>query len=212
MTGANSPSDWPQFEVEDEIPFSDLEERLRGITLLNQPDIHPYEDATITIERFTWDQVLPTSRYILTRQLDTQRAIRESIAPIGYDQLELESGLIIVGGEKGRQGLIPPMVERFDEDDGNGPVTYVIDGSHRTNLARLEGRKSFLGLLVEGIRPDCPPYAFPNSWEEVRELTELPEDRREWKNYRGDVTKGEQYALYRDYSPINGSTPRADNK
>lgn len=196
------------FEITGEMPLSELEARLRSITLLNQPDIHPYEDARISIQRFRWDEVLPTSRYVLSRQLEVQRAIRASIALLGYDPLELEGGLMIVGGEKGEEGLIPPIVERFPAD---GDMPYVIDGSHRTNLGRMEGRDSFLGVFVRGIRPDCPPYAFPNSWEEVEERAELPEDRAEWKNYRGDVSKGEQYALYRDYSPINGSTPRADN-
>ena len=198
-----------QFNVVREVPFVELEQQLRDITLLNQPDVRPYEDAEISIERFIWGDVLPTSKYVLSRQLAVQGAIKASIEPLGFDQLELESGLIIVGGEKGQQGLIPPIVERFDAD---GPMPYVLDGSHRTNLGRFEGRESFLGIFVRGIRPDCPPYAFPNSWGEVKKLVELPEDRATWKNYRGDVTKGEQYALYRDYSPINGSTPRADNK
>ena len=57
-----------QFEVAGEIPFPELEERLRGITLLNQPDVHPYEDASISIERFKWDDVLPTSKYVLSCQ------------------------------------------------------------------------------------------------------------------------------------------------
>jgi hypothetical protein len=201
------------FEIVGEIPFSEVERQLRGITLLNQPDVHPYEDAEIFLQEFGWDDVLPTSKYVLSRQLAVQRAIRASIAPHGFDQLELESGLIVVGGEKGQQGLIPPIVERFFEPDRPGTVRpYIIDGSHRTNLGRMEDRKGFLAVFVSGIRSDCPPYAFPNRWEEVEERTELPEDRATWKNYRGDVTRGEQYALYRDYSPINGSTPRADNK
>lgn len=202
-----------QFEIVREVPFSELEEQLRGITLLNQPDIHPYEDARISIERFAYEDVLPTSKYVLERQMAVQRAIRASFAPAlgdpGHDQLELEGGLIIIGGEKGQQGLIPPIVELFEAD---GETPYVIDGSHRTNLGLRAGRDSFLGVFVRGIRHDCPPYAFPNTWEEVREVDELPDDRATWKNYRGDVTKGEQYALYRDYSPINGSTPRADNR
>lgn len=199
------------FEIVGEIPFSEVERQLRGITLLNQPDVHPYEDAEIFLQEFGWDDVLPTSKYVLSRQLAVQRAIRASIAPHGFDQLELESGLIIVGGEKGQQGLIPPIVERFFEPDRPGTVQpYIIDGSHRTNLGRMEDRKGFLAVFVSGIRSDCPPYAFPNSWEEVEERTELPEDKAEWKRYRLPI--GQEYTLYRDYSPINGSTPRADNK
>jgi hypothetical protein len=199
------------FEIVGETPFAEVEAQLRGITLLKQPDVHPYEDAEIFLQEFAWDEVVPTSKYVLSRQLAVQRAIRASIAPHGYDQLEMESGLIIVGGEKGQQGLIPPIVERFFEEDRPESVRpYIIDGSHRTNLGRMEGRNSFIGIFVAGIRPDCPPYAFPNTWEEVQEVAELPEDRAEWKKYRLPI--GKEYTLYRDFSPLNGSTPRADNK
>lgn len=219
-----------QFEIIGETPFSELEERLRGVTLLDQPDIRPYEDAKISIERFTYDIVnsgfllkgaWPTSKYVLRRQLAVQRAIRACISLAGYDQLELEGGLIIVGGDKGTQGLIPPIVEAGNWRLNNGRKTveissqnpFIIDGIHRTYQGRHEaGRESFLGLFIQGIREDCPPYAEPNSWSQVKVRDELPEDRHEWKNYIGDVSKGEQYALYRDYSLLNGSTPRVDNK
>lgn len=199
-----------QFKIEREIPFSELEDRLREVTLLGQPDIHPYEDADIYLERFTWDEVLPTSKYVLTRQLVVQQAISASLGAQRYHQLELEGGLIIVGGEKGRQGLVPPIVERFVERGRPDSVTpYILDGSHRAFRGRMEeGRDSFLGLYIRsGIRADCPPYAFPNTWGEVREVTELPENRADWKNFRGR----HPYVFYRDFGPINGSTPRTDN-
>jgi hypothetical protein len=195
-------SDPNQFRIVREVPFAELEEKLREVTLLNQPDVHPYEGAQITIERFTWDTVLPTSKYVLSAGLDTQRDIRASIAPHGLDQLELEGGLVIDGSEKGPQSLTPPIVERFEAD---GKTPYVLDGSHRTNLGRFEGRESFLALFIRGIRKDCPPYAFPNLWSEVVEMVELPQDLASLKNYR---EYDDRYRLYRDFGPLNGSEPR----
>ncbi len=195
------------FEVVHEIPFAELEEQLRGVTLLNQPDVHPYEDAIISIERFKWHDVLPTTRYIEAGLLAVQRRIRETaLAPLGHDQLELEGGLIVAGGKLGQQGLIPPIVELFEDD---GSIPYILDGSHRTYEGRHRLREDFLGLFIRGIRKDCPPYAFPNGWNEVRQVSERPQDKSTWKNYRDF---GNRYALYRDYGPINGSAPRGEDQ
>jgi hypothetical protein len=195
------------FQIAREVPFSELEQQLRDVTLLNQPDVHPYEEATISIERFEWHEVMPTARYVETGLLAVQRRIRqEALALHGQDQLELEGGLIVVGGELGQQELIPPIVEQFDEV---GPIPYILDGSHRTFDGRARQRESFLGLFIRGIRKDCPPYAFPNLWNEVHEVAERPADKSTWKNYRDYDNR---YALYRDYGPINGSVPRGEDK
>lgn len=190
-----------QFTVIREIPFEELEDRLRAVTLRGQAT-RPYEDAAISVERFTWDQILPTTKYVLTENLGTQRAIRDSLKPLGYDPLELRGGLIIQGSDGKTQGLIPPLVELFESE---GDIPYILDGAHRTHLGRLEGRAGFLAVFIRGIRPDCPPYAFPNRWDEIVELQELPQDLSALKNYRN---YDDRYALYRDLGPINGSVPR----
>jgi hypothetical protein len=191
------------FEVAGEVSFAELEDRLRRVTLLGQPDILPYAYAEISIEPFTWDTVLPTSKYVLTDCLATQAAIEEVLDPLGHHPLELEKGLVIASPNGTHQVLTPPIVEQFD---GDGPQPYILDGSHRTNRGRWAGREGFLGLFIRGIHSDCPAYALPNPWEEVTEMEKLPQgDLSLLKNYRNYE---DRYKLYRDLGPINGSLPR----
>jgi hypothetical protein len=195
------------FEVVGTIPFEELEARLRAVTLLKQPDVRPYENADISLRRITRAEVDPTSRYAIKKQIEVQQAIGKSlVAQVGYDQLEMENGLIVVGGEKGRQGLIPPVVEVFEEE-GVETKAYVIDGLHRVYDGFVRGkRNSFIGVFIKGIRDDCPPYAFRNGWDEVQEFDEKPTDEASWKAYRDFA---DRYVLYRDFGPINGSSPRS---
>jgi len=190
-----------EFEVVREMPWKEVEERLRAVTLLNS-DIRPYENADIKLRRFNYKQVRPTSLYTIAAQTKKQRLIRaDLVVQLQPSQLEMKGGLVIAGGDKGPQGLIPPIVETFEPEEN----TYLLDGSHRTNLGRTEHVGSFMAIHISGIRPDCPPYAFPNEWSEVQELAEPPSDPSVMKNYRNF---DDRYALYRDFAPINGSTPR----
>jgi hypothetical protein len=147
--------------------------------------------------------VMPTTIYVEDGLVDTQLAIRESLSLHGFDQLELDGGLIIDGGD-GPFGLIPPIVERFDIES---MTPYVLDGSHRTYLgySDMAHYSSFLGVFVTGIRSDCPPYAFRNRWEDVKKVPKRPEDKSKWKYYRNFE---DRYRLYRDYSHIIKSEPR----
>ena len=77
------------FKVIREVPFEELVTQLRSICLLNRPALHPYENAKISIERMSPDNFSPTSKYVLSRQLATLRAIRDLIKP-EFDPMELK--------------------------------------------------------------------------------------------------------------------------
>ena len=183
----------------------ELEEQLRNVTL-RKSRVRPYENATFAVRYFTYEEAAPMSLFVTTEQMDRHRRIGANLLAQGQPtQLNMVRGLILEGGPKGRQGLIPPIVETFEPED----ITYVIDGSHRTNGGRWAGIEGFVAVHITGIRPDCPPYAFPNTWEEVRELPEKPDDPSIMKNYR---EPDHPYRLYRDFEPINGSTPRVEGQ
>lgn len=189
-------------------PWEDLERAVRQTTLLGQ-DIEPYADARISLEAVSYDRTLSTSLYVARTLLAHQSDIAKAIAPEGFDPLDLEHGLVLssvtAGNGETLTGYVPPIVEVFDD------VQYVLDGSHRANRGRWMGRTAFNAIVVRGIRDDCPPYARPNEWNEVVMYEKPPQEPRLRKRYNGDYAKGKPQQLYRDFSPLNGSTLRYPN-
>jgi len=195
------------FDVVDVTPWSELEGMLREIPLLGQPDTRPYADATISVERFRLSELASTTRYVQEDLLAVQGLVRASLLPQGYDQLDLREGRLTLEGEGRTVRIVPPIVERYEAD---GEARYILDGSHRAELARRVGEEAGEAdpeLTVIYIRDGIayPPYALPNGWDEVRVVPERPADKSAWKNYRDFQ---DRYALYRDYSGVFDSAPR----
>ena len=192
------------FEIRSVTPWKELEPQFRAVTLLNDINgetVYPYENARISLQQFRYDEVRPTSLYAIRSNLAVQDAIRSALEVHGMDPLELDCGVSI--GEEVKEPLLftPPVVEKSDEV-GN----YIIDGLHRSYLGLKTGRKEFVGVYVEGIREDCPGYAFPNEWSEVIEYDEVPREPALKKRYRPDA-----FRYYRKYK-FSGSKPRVNEK
>jgi hypothetical protein len=188
--------------IEQAIPWGDLEDKVRQTTLLSpnkEQATYPYEHARITLDHIKYEEVAPTSLYVLRKNLAVQAMIATDIAAEGYHPLELEGGLVLQNEAGERSGFVPPIVE---ETDAEGK--YVLDGAHRTSIGRWMGRTGFLAIHVTGIRPDCPGYAYPNDWDAVRIFEEVPSNPAEKKHYRGEAYRD----LYRDFSELNGSRLR----
>ncbi len=201
----------PNFEVVGHTPWDELEGMLRDVPLLGQPDTRPYADATITVERFPLSELASTTKYVEVGLLVTQGLIRASLLPQGYDQLDLREGGIFIDGGEGPKHIIPPIVERYEAE---GDTKYILDGSHRAQLARRDGEETGdedPELTVVFVRDGItfPPYAYTNPWEQVEVVQERPEDKSTWKNYRNFENR---YALYRDFSSIVDSAPRGEDK
>ncbi len=184
------------FKVERSIPWKELEPAVRRTPLLNHRDIHPYADAQIDLREVAYSEVNPTSLYVLRANLALQAALANDIQLEGYNQLELEGSLVIRTPDGELVELVPPIVERTEKEGA-----YIIDGAHRTNMGRWLGRTSFVAIFISGIREDCPPYAFPNDWEEVKIREEVPTDPTQKKRYR----EADYKRLYRDFSDFSGS-------
>lgn len=188
--------------IEGQTPWETLEGQIRQTTLLEPRDgemIYPYEDAEISLIEIDYADVWPTTKYVLRENLATQASLLCELANHGYkSQLDLEGSLHLITQYGDRHSLTPPIVETTPED-----CTYILDGAHRTTIGRWLGRTSFMGIHIVGIRPDCPSYARPNPWEDIKIYDTLPEDKYLRKLYRQDARK-----LYRDFGPINGSAFR----
>lgn len=207
---SNPTGETGNFEVVGQTPWDELEEMLREVPLLGQPDTRPYANATMSVERFRLSELASTTRYIQEDLLAVQGAIRAALLPQGFDQLDLREGGIVVDNGQGPQRIIPPMVERYEEES---MARYIIDGSHRAHLARQVGEQEGEDdpeLTVVYVRDGIayPPYALPNGWDEVRVVAKRPDDKSLWKNYQDFDNR---YDLYRDYSQIYDSAPRGLN-
>lgn len=188
--------------IEKFMPWGELEQRIRETPLLWQGEgdpVYPYENAVIRLESLAYADVRPTSLYVLRGNLAVQAAIASDLAIQDCHPLELEGGLLLKNEAGEEVGLVPPIAEATD-DDG----TYVLDGAHRTGFGRWQGRTHFMGVRISGIRPDCPGYAFPNSWDEMRIMEAVPCSTADKKRYRGPNYR----SLYRDFSLLNGSKLR----
>lgn len=188
--------------IEKVVPWEELEQRVRATPLLQERDgatVYPYESANIRLQNLAYTDVAPTSLYVLRKNLAAQVAIASDISHDGYHPLDLNGGLLLKNQSGEFTGFVPPIVE---ETDGEG--MYVLDGAHRTSIGRWLGRTHFVAIHVSGIRPDCPGYAFPNSWDEIKIMDEVPNDPAEKKHYRGENYR----SLYRDFSLLNGSKLR----
>lgn len=184
------------FRIEKSISWRELEAKVRKTPLLNNSGAHPYEAATIELREVNYSEVNPTSLYVLRANLALQAALARDIGSEGHDQLELEGGLVVRTPQGELVDLVPPIVEKTDSEGA-----YIIDGAHRTSMGRWLGRTSFVAIFVNGIRTDCPPYAYPNDWDEVKILEEVPTDLAQKKRYR----EADYKRLYRDFSSFSGS-------
>lgn len=197
----------PQFEVAGQTPWDELEGMLREVTLLGQPDTRPYADATISIERFRLSELSSTTKYVQADLLAVQGIVRASLLPQGYDQLDLREGRLLLNDGENQVRIMPPVVERFEAE---GMEKYILDGSHRAELARRVGQEEGIEdpeITVVYVRDGIthPPYAHTNPWHEVKVVEQRPKDKSAWKNYRNFANR---YDLYRDFNPVVDSTPR----
>jgi hypothetical protein len=205
-----------------EIPWSELEERVRGVPLLEKgedgAEIFPYENAKISLRRVSTAELCCPSRYALKGNLEEQRRLHHFLRDYGLDSLSLSSALELSDGSDRVWSLLPPVVEVFNQEvifpprageiDHTGrssviPIQMLIDGVHRVLLAREIGAEINV-LHITGVNERFPYYALPNSWEELRILDELPATAQEKKLYRRENC----YGLFRNFDLLGCGAPR----
>lgn len=96
------------FRVVAEIPWQTLEDRIRHTPLLMPRDgqqVFPYLDAEITLAEIAYDDVRPTSLYILHDNIALQTELADDLAP-DHDPLALQGGLKLVGDDGREVGLV----------------------------------------------------------------------------------------------------------
>jgi hypothetical protein len=187
------------FVTAEKLPWEELEQEVRQVGLWEQPNVHPYADATIELREFAFHEVRPTSLYVISANLARQRELTEALKSFAIDPLALKGKVILKDATGGAVGLIPPIVEETPEDG-----KYILDGLHRTYSGKMIGRLTFWGIYITGIIPEYPAAARPNNWEDIKVWDSTPPLASQKRRYRQE----NYLALRRDFSAINGSLPR----
>lgn len=197
------------------IPEAELAGRLRVLTLLNSA-VRPYETAEIRFASVPPDLLFPAALYVARPNLERQRKLREAFLRQGADTLDLHGGVEFQTGNE-VWTVIPPVVEFQSEKaefhprrpgDPDCPpaeveIPLINDGLHRVWLARELGLNIRV-VLIRGVPPAHPYYAYPASWPRVKLLDDVPTDKAARKRHR----VADYYSLYRDFGPLGVGKPR----
>ena len=182
------------------IPPRELLDCLRRTRLIGFGGAQPYADASLRIERYEPNLLVPAQSYVLAPGLRRVLELRAALAAHGVDLFALDGGfwLDIDEAPGERIPVIPPIVECSREPDGR-EVMLINDGMHRVFAARSLG-EPITAVAAYGVPEDYPYYAYaqPGGWSDVVELEALP-DVFEKKRYR----LAENYkALFRDFNEV----------
>jgi hypothetical protein len=198
--------EWPQ-----------LEQRLREVGLLGDPQLKPYAQAVIDSKVISTDQVWPVSRYILKDHLETQRFLHWAFEnEHSLDTLHQEDGqariVFKLEGEAEEWALIPPIIEESPIDG----KPLLVDGEHRFFLARELGVPIRV-IWISRVPAQFPVVATPIEWSEVELHDEVPDTSKK-RDYRfpklenfpdisgfssAEITaKNFLYFFYRDLTPV----------
>ncbi len=184
----------------DPIPPRELLDSLRRTRLNGYDGARPYADASLRIERYDPNMLVPAQSYVLAPCVRRILKLRAALAEHGVDPFTLDGGVWLTTGEAARRRipLLPPIVERSREPGGR-EVMLINDGMHRVFAARSLGEQITV-VAAYGVPPEYPYYAYalPGGWKDVVELKALP-DGFEKKRYRlADNYK----ALFRNFNEV----------
>lgn len=174
----------------------ELIKRLRKVTMLKRPDVYPYRDSFISLERISTNYLSTSQYYLLASELKKVRDLKWALQEQGMDIFNLNGYVKFwLEGMNTPIDLLPPVVEESIEADGS-VINIVADGLHRIYMARLEGIIPQV-VFIRGIPKDLPYYAYPilEGWEKITMVEDLPEGfLKKWhriENYE---------SLYRDFN------------
>lgn len=189
-------------KVTGETSWANLEQSIRSVPLLHERNgaaVYPYAEADIALKLVDFESTTASTLYVVKKCLQTQARLAADLSSAGVDLLNLNGGIQITDDDGTVHNMIPPIIEEVPEHD-----KMVIDGQHRLYNGRKDMVHAFVAIAITNVNPEAAVYAYPNSWDEIVEYDEPPTDPTLKKRYRIE----EPYTLYRDFSAVNGSTPR----
>lgn len=186
------------------IPSGELISQLYEASTLKDKNARPYKGANISIEDIEIGQIRPTQYYTIEENIEDQYDLRKLILEkTGKDTLEMNGGIELLN-HHGSEVIIPPVVE-LDEREG----LVLLDGTHRTTLAKKLGKKVMNFIKVTNVSPDfaITKRRLPNEWGEIKNfatLQDLKNARRNGFKHRREGYATDQDGSYRDFSHLTG--------
>ena len=169
-------------EIKDVEPTRALVSALRQVPIKGDTSVRPYLNATIAVETVQIQKLIPLAKYVLQDQLDLVRSLQEGLKRARLDILDLKGRVIYAEGQEERV-ISPPIVEVWEEEGD-----LLVDGLHRTWLAREEGREEMTAVVIRNVK--VPLVPLPTTWESVRLLP------------RGHDLNADEKRDYRFESPV----------
>lgn len=192
---------------------TELTQRLRNVTMLEDRSVKPYENAMISLEKIAVEDLFPAQRYVLKRELEKVRALKWELQKHGIDIFNLDGFVRMeVRDSDEPVDLLPPIIEESIER--NGRITHIInDGMHRIFLAYLEWVIPQV-VFIRGVPKDLPYYAYPipeKNWSAIEMRDSIPPELlKKWHR----IEKNKQ--LYRDFNSafknVGGPRGRTSNQ
>jgi hypothetical protein len=204
--------------------WEEVEAELRGVTLIGDPSIKPYEHAQMELKVVQPADVAPLSLYAIKENIATQRYLHELfLAQHHIDTLNLDgvkTSLVYRDGQDPEEWVMAPPIIEESPLDGK-PV--LVDGEHRFLLAKELG-VPIKSVWIKGVSANTPVVATPLDWSEVTIYDEVPDTFKK-RHYRyptfenfPDISSWSKakvtpenylYFFYRDLSGICSSGIRA---
>ena len=168
-----------------------LFERLRQVSLLNQPDKLPYAEADFEIKLAKPQDLQPSAFYVLRFELGFLALLLDELArKVGG--LENIDTLLEYQNEFGFwDRMIPPVVELTDFGEW-----MILDGEHRSFIA-IHRKIEIPMLFIKNVKYPYPCLPLPKKWESVKIVDKVPEFKRLYRRGLND-TPETRYCLHRD--------------
>lgn len=182
----------------------ELIQRLRKVTMLQDPSIAVYEKASIELRPLATSHMSPPQRYVQVKQIKLMQELYFTLQDNGFNLFHLNGFLNLwFEGQSEPVGIIPPILEHSVEQDGSSHW-IICDGMHRCFLSRAF---FMIPQVVVISNIPYPYYAYPNpnGWNEVEMI---------YEESKGILKKfhriRENKKLYRNFVPQFGnlSVPR----
>jgi len=146
-----------------------LKDILRQVTLIDNTDILPYQQAKISIELIDIDSIHPMALYVLRNRLEEILELHDAmLVSLGMSLFDLPGLLDFRYNSSEVQTIAPPLVEEYFEErysDTPSKIRGLVDGLHRVYTAKRLGMRRIRVILISEVRYPLVPV--PVEWEDI---------------------------------------------
>lgn len=181
---------------------SEVVDGLFQTSTLADPQARPYQGASISYQNIKLTEIKPTQYYQVEENVRQVEEIRNFVLSYGQDILNLSDGGVELVVNSQAEIMLPPIVEN-DPQEG----LIILDGTHRSFLARRLGMTAMQFILIDGVREEFAlnKRRLSNEWHEIQSfetMLDLKKARAQGFVHRREGRGDNQYGAYRDFSHL----------